>query len=193
MRLIATNSPATVGRQRRLTLAQCILLVTVLVVVVTVLVVWLRAPADPLYKGKLLSAYLYDTVPGAQANSLPPPRTPAFFQDLDRRRAEAREATVAIGPKAIPLIRQWLKPKSRLNLRLRKLALTPGSRFGWLLKFNWLTKDQGNLALNAASFIPAHGAPLVPILRERVLSDETPMAVKAAFLLGQILDSIPPD
>ena len=86
-----------VPRQRRLALTLCLVLVTLLVIVVAALVLWLRAPADPLYKGRRLSAYLYETVPRPFqfAQSGIPPSQQTYFKQLNQKQEEARATTAA--------------------------------------------------------------------------------------------------
>lgn len=188
-----SDDPATVACKRRLNLAQCLLLVTLLVVAVAALVVWLRSPSDPLYKSKRISAYLY-----AAADPFPAPPTVnapvavEAIRDYNRKQADAEEATKALGVRAVPLLTAWWESDDGIHEKLRSLAMKAGSRFTWLLRWRWISIDLHAVASNVLSRdIPEHAGSLLTDLRKRMLEDKPPRSDEAARLFARILNAVP--
>ncbi len=150
---------------------------------------WLRSPADPLYKGKRLSAYLYETrlVPLIR---IKPPN--GYNPGQRSNRSEADDAVRALGPRAVPLMIDWLQADVVIRQKLKSAASQPGSHFKWLLQWDWVMSDPRSLAFDALSrLIPEHGAPAVPVLRKQILQGESSVSLEAADLLIQILKALP--
>jgi len=137
---------------------------------IVALVVWILSPSDPRYNGKRLSSYLDELGPATLSISLWPSVQIDPWQPRPPEQDEAVKALNALGPKALPLVRDWLQSESSLRNKLRKLAAAPGSRFTWLWRWRWMAKDPRAMAYRAICIIPQDGMPVVPVLRTQILS-----------------------
>jgi hypothetical protein len=175
--------------QRRFTTGRLVLGVAALLVALATVLFWLRAPPDPVYKGRRLSSYLYD---------LRQPMPPAFALPGNRQMNEqgwnqtvaAMDALEALGPAAVPLIVEWMKPESTLHGRLRRLAFTSGSRFGeWLARIRWVRTSQTDIGYKAATLASQHCAAMIPMLRADLISEGL-SASRTAQLLETIVCTV---
>jgi len=91
------------GRRRFATMRMVVLLVAVLVAVCALLI-WLRSPPDPLYKGRRFSTYLNDALRRTPEPGLSPTQRYAMLKERNEKLKEARAAAFALGPEAIPLL-----------------------------------------------------------------------------------------
>ncbi|HEX7862919.1 MAG TPA: hypothetical protein VF773_21480 [Verrucomicrobiae bacterium] len=155
-----------------------VVLAFVLVLAIPAAYLWFTAPADPKFNGKRLSTLLYE----AYGSGMPSPRQ--IRSGTYQPHEACREALKHLGPKAAPLLTDWLEMRpSPLRDKIRRILFS--------MQINWpyFTADHQDIVERMLYQIPEAAVPISEAFQYQIMHGDPELALRWASLCTYVINS----